>query len=443
MSKSLGWNYDRNGQVSAWLGTYYRILFAIVKRKVKVLPTSLAKLEHMKRLAAIVAAVLVCYGLAISSARKHHYLVVWAGDDDKKVSDFLAVIDADPGSPKYGEVLATKPVGATGSMPHHTEDVVAANHHLLANGFDAGKTWLFDLSKPLDPKVLTSLGDLDGYNHPHSYIRLPNEDVLATFQYHGERQTGGLVEFAETGRVVRSGSAVDAANPSVRIQPYSVVALPAIDRAISTDTSMMDSKAPGGKVQLWRLSDLKLLSTFDLPPGPKGNENQWTGEPRMLPDGSVYVHTFHCGLYRLTNLQSGSPKAEFIRRFEGDNCAVPIQTGHWWLQTVPAIHAVVALNISDPEHPKEVSRLTLDAKQEPHWIALEEPGGKRIVVNSGEYADHRIFIANFDQQTGALTLDEKFRDPGSNSAGVSMDGKTWPHGFHGNAYPHGTVFLVR
>jgi hypothetical protein len=23
-----------------------------------------------------------------------------------------------------------------------------------------------------------------------------------------------------------------------------------------------------------------------------------------------------------------------------------------------------------------------------------------------------------------------------------MDGKTWPHGFKGNAYPHGTVFAV-
>ena len=39
-----------------------------------------------------------------------------------------------------------------------------------------------------------------------------------------------------------------------------------------------------------------------------------------------------------------------------------------------------------------------------------------------------------------LKLDGRFRDAGSERPGVSMDGKSWPHGFHGDAYPHGTVF---
>ncbi len=373
-------------------------------------------------------------------ASKHPYLFVWTGDDDKKSSDFLAVIDADPASATYGNVVATEPTGMVGAVPHHTEDPVPANHHLLANGFEAGRTWLFDVHRPLAPRILTSFGDLNGYNHPHTYTRLPNGHVLATFQYRGKHQTGGLVEFGERGNFIRSGSAVDPNAPAVLIEPYSVTALPALDRAVSTDTSMMDhDQRPGGKVQLWRLSDLKLLRTFDLPPGPRGNENQWTGEPRLLPDGSVYVHTFHCGLYRLTGLESSSPRATFVYRFEGEDCAVPIVTGRWWLQTVPAAHAVVVLDITDPERPHEVSRVTLDDKQGPHWIALE-PGGKRIVINSGEYAEHRLFIANFDPQSGALSLDNKFRDRGSDRPGVSMDGKTWPHGFHGNAYPHGAVF---
>lgn len=371
---------------------------------------------------------------------KHRYLFVWVGDDDKKTSDFLAVIDADSGSATYGNVVATKPTGMAGSVPHHTEDPVPANNHLLANGFDAGRTWLFDVRQPLEPRILTSFGDLDGYNHPHTYIRLPDGNVLATFQYHGEHQTGGLVEFDERGHLIRSGSAVDPNAPAVLIEPYSVAALPSIDRAISTDTSMMDhDQRPGGKLQLWRLSDLKLLRSFDLPPGPRGNENQWTGEPRLLPDGSVYVHTFHCGLYRLTGLESTSPRATFVHRFEGEDCAVPIVTGHWWLQTVPEAHAVVVLDTTDPERPHEVSRVTLDEKQGPHWIAMET-GGRRIVINSGEYAEHRLFIANFDPQTGALTLDNKFRDRGSDRPGVSMDGQIWPHGFRGNAYPHGAVF---
>jgi hypothetical protein len=57
------------------------------------------------------------------------------------------------------------------------------------------------------------------------------------------------------------------------------------------------------------------------------------------------------------------------------------------------------------------------------------------VLNSGEYGEHRLYLLDFDATTGALKVDENFRDAGSSSAGVSMDGKKW-----GDAYPHGAVF---
>ncbi|MDP9162118.1 MAG: hypothetical protein M3O09_18075, partial [Acidobacteriota bacterium] len=90
-------------------------------------------------------------------------------------------------------------------------------------------------------------------------------------------------------------------------------------------------------------------------------------------------------------------------------------------------------------HPHEVSRLNFDNKQKPHWISADSTG-RRIVLNSGEYGEHRIFIVNFDPVSGALSLDSRFRDPASDKPGVSMDGKAWANGFRGDAYPHGTVF---
>ena len=102
-------------------------------------------------------------------------------------------------------------------------------------------------------------------------------------------------------------------------------------------------------------------------------------------------------------------------------------------------HALAAYDISDLDHIREVSRVTFDDKQLPHWIAADADG-RRIVLNSGEYGEHRLFIVNRDPRTGALSLDERFRDPGSQRPGVSMDGKTWPHGPQADAYPHGTVF---
>jgi len=118
---------------------------------------------------------------------------------------------------------------------------------------------------------------------------------------------------------------------------------------------------------------------------------------------------------------------------------VPLRIGHYWVQTLFSAHALAAYDVSDPGHIREVSRIALDEKQKPHWIAADAEG-RRIVLNSGEYGEHRLFMVNFDPHTGALTLDKRFRDSGSENAGVSMDGKSWPHGFHGDAYPHGTVF---
>jgi hypothetical protein len=36
-----------------------------------------------------------------------HYLFVWAGDAAGQHADFLAVIDASPSSPRYGQLLTT------------------------------------------------------------------------------------------------------------------------------------------------------------------------------------------------------------------------------------------------------------------------------------------------------------------------------------------------
>lgn len=76
---------------------------------------------------------------------------------------------------------------------------------------------------------------------------------------------------SERGEVIRSASALDPAIAYPYIYPYHVLPLPAIDRAISSTTDMNDGNKPATSewVQLWRLSDLTLLKSFALPPGPR------------------------------------------------------------------------------------------------------------------------------------------------------------------------------
>ena len=418
----------------------------------------------MRKVLPILAVALTVVACSEAPVAQSEYLFVWAGDSAEKASDFLAVIDANPASAAYGSVITAIPTGATGTHPHHTEAEMPASGHLLANGFHSGQTWLFDLTAPREPRIISTFGDLAGYSHPHTYQRLSNGNVLATFQYrsdssapapmmhmggsaqrtvNAEHPTGGLVEMDEKGTVVRSGSAVDTTIKDRRLFPYSVLAMRGIDRAVSTTTDMdeADVKATSEWVQFWRLSDLTLLRSIALRPGPRGDENQFTGEPRLLPDGkSVYIHTFNCGLYLVRDIAAATPSAVFVKGFEGKECGVPILTGQVWLQPVPSTHSLVALDISDPEHPREVSSVKLDDGEAPHWIALDRTG-TRVVLNSGGGGTrNRLYIIKLDPITGHLAIDDQFRDLGSATPGVTMSARKWPHGFTGTASPHGTVF---
>ncbi len=384
--------------------------------------------------------VVSCASLAL--AQQGSYLFVWAGDDAKKSSDFLGVIDADPASPKYGQVVASVAVPGPTGTPHHTEMAMPPGGFLLANAFESGRTTLFDLRDPLKPKFVTSYGDFNGYMHPHTYVRLENGDILGSFQYHGghdvKSEGGGLVEFTQEGKFVRAGSAMDPNVKGELIRPYSLAVVG--DHVVTTNTAMHGQDRESRTIQVWNLNGLKLQRTIVLPPGPGGKENLFPGEPVPAGDGkTVFIHTFNCGVYELDGISTDSPRVRHLNTFEGKQCDVPLLIGHYWVQTLKTLHAVAVYDISDRRHWREVSRVTFDDKQQPHWLSASVDG-RRIVAHSGEYGEHRIYLLNFDRNTGKLSLDEKFRDPGSDRPGVSMDGKSWPHGFTGDAYPHGTVF---
>jgi hypothetical protein len=385
------------------------------------------------------------------SQRPAPYLYVWAGDADTLQSDFLAVIDVRPGSPTFARVLSTLPVGARATVPHHTEHQLESDRVLFANGFGAGRTFRFDLTRPDRPQLVGSFTELGGFSFPHSFVRLPNGNMLGTFQGRGPKNVppGGLVELDRQGRFVRGTSARAPAVDSTNVRPYSLAILPPIDRVVSTSTDMVADF--GAHLQIWRLSDLTLLQTIELPATREGDghvhdaatkskredHHLFPGEPRVLADGrTVLLATFTCGFYRVTDLDDATPRVEFLRAFGGENCAVPVIVGSHWVQTIPDEHALVTLDIADSAHPREIGRVTFDSTFAPHWLAYDE-GSSRLVVNDGK---ERVFLVSLDRRTGKLAIDESFRDAGSPRPGVTFARDAWPHGATGAAIPHGSVF---
>lgn len=396
------------------------------------------------------------------------YLFVWTGDGARRVSDFLVVLDADPASRAYGHVVTSLPVGDAGTMPHHTEYEFPADGILLANGWAASRTFIFDLRTPTTPKLAGSFGSVGAYSFPHSFARLPNGHLLGTFQGAGKAYAppGGLVELDEHGTFIRGVSATGMGITDTLAWPYSLAVDAAHDRVVTTNTTMPIPKwlhAPAGswrkdrvdsiltsQVQIRRLSDLKLLKTLMLPKPPgrrkfaDSTANLFPAEPRVLPDGSFYVNTFLCGLFHVTGVDGPAPRATFVHSFPlapDKYCAVPAIVGHYWIQPDMALPGLIALDISNPDVPIEVSRLVLASRfAMPHWLA-SDPKANRVVLTGDDMG--YVAIVNVDPRTGTLSLDQKFRDEKSGAVGVSLSGRTWPHGVVKDAFVHGTLFGPR
>lgn len=377
-------------------------------------------------------------------------LVVWAGSStsapESAPSNAVAVIDADPASPTYGRLISSVETDRPSVRVHHTEYTMPAGGVLFANDHDAGRTWRIDLRDPDRPKLLGDFEAQGAFEMPHSFVRTPKGTVLATFMHeargHAHHRaseaeagiTGGLVEIDDDGRMIRGASNADPAFRGELLSPYGLVVLPGIDRVLSTNSAMNSMNGPGSTFQIWRLSDLKLLSTHRFDPGPTGLAHVDPEEPRAAADGSVYVQMLSCGLQRVTGIAEGRPKAEAVWRFPGGDCGVPTLVGSWLIQSVPYVGGFVVLDVSDPKRIREASRLTLPGAPFTHWTGWDANSG-RLVANGGRV----VYLLDLDRKTGRLTVDERFAGV-DGVPGFDFAGPDWPLYAKGRYVPHGSVF---
>ena len=365
-----------------------------------------------------------------------------------RIAISLRCLTSSPGPEQYGEVLATAPVGEKALYPHHTEERLGPSGMFFASGFAAGRTFLFDLRDPLKPSVATrfgNVGELD-LSFLHGFVRLPNGHVVATFQGLGDdnRRPGGLAVLDERGRPVRVATAADPTADQDTLRPYGLAVVPELDRVVVGLTYMdfppwrgitrdVWNDRRGSQIQVWRLSDLTLVKTMKLP------DADAPSEPRVLSDGeTVLVLTMECRVYRVAGLDSVEPSLDLAYDPPASGgCGFPVVVGNYWLQPNATTKVVSSLDVSDPTHVREVSSVRFDDRQSPHWLATD---GQRIVVASSISGEGRLWMMDIDPDTGRLTIDEAFRNEGSDRPGFSFGQEVWPHGRTGGALPHGTVF---
>lgn len=422
-------------------------------------------------LAALVGALTACtrseldVGAADGGVSPAKYLYVFAGysggaapdyhahsmvRDTTRPSDFIAVIDVDSASQSYAQVVRVLPIGAGSSMPHHTEMVMpdsgwpfAANAHLI----DA--TYLIDVQSGAAPTIAGTIDSVPGFRRPHSFARLPNGDLVGTYQYGNGSvpgNPGALARFTREGRLVKATSSADPAFAGRELRTYSLDVSPATDLVLTTSVPMDPAETTSADVaQLWRLSDLSLLRTLPLAPSVGDSSSRYPFEVRFLADGrSALLNTYYCGFYLLSGLEGATPRVEPVLALSHPKhigCAVPLLIGRWWIMPVASTREFIVYDVSNPRQLRRVGALASDSTFEPHWIS-RDLGSNRLVMTA-EGPKPAVRLARFDTATGQLTWDTRFRERANAPLGVSFDRTEWPGGSPGRAAPHGALFSRR
>ena len=408
------------------------------------------------------------------------YLLVWAGDADRRHADFLALIDTDPDSRSYGSVVKTFPMRTRGNEPRSVALALTDQQRLFASGVLGNRVFVVDVSKPLTPRLehVDEAGTARRLWAPHEIAPLPDGRVVVACsdpaRYRGEPREllsspGGLLLLADDGTLVREISARDPAAPSMIIAPYGAAASAEHGRLVTTNNAHgytatnRGERMPGISVQVWRLSDLKLVRTAVLDAGPRGEENLGPLFPRFLRRRPfVLINTDVGGaLYASDSLATAEPTFRLAYDFGAGSLpggAAITPDDRWYVTALGGKNRVVALDLTDPWRPTPASAVRLDRDPlaagrartgGPHALAMSANGSRVAVsdytIDVPGYArdgDRRVYLLRLDTATGGLRIDDAFRDETTKAVGVDFNRTRWPHGETGAARPAGLVFVA-
>jgi selenium-binding protein 1 len=116
----------------------------------------------------------------LERGERESILYIWTRDADHEDSDFLSVVDVKPGSPSYGQIIATVPTGSSGNEAHHFGYTENADR-IFGAGMFSNKLFIYDVkSEPRQPKLIKTV-DLNptGFSGPHTMYAVPGGVMLA------------------------------------------------------------------------------------------------------------------------------------------------------------------------------------------------------------------------------------------------------------------------
>jgi len=380
-------------------------------------------------------------------------LYVWTGDQARTASDFLAVIDFDEDSPRYGKVIRTVPVpgpGGAGNEPHHCH--LSADKNILACGGllallrGQNSIFFFDVSDARRPRFLFSTsGTLSHITD--DFLPLPDGGFLVTQM--GSHTGGTPGRVAEFDRDLRLVGEWPRNPPAHDFNPHGVSARPDLNLMVTSDFMMPASSlniVPGdplvrGIIRVWDLQNRSIIRTIEIPSA------LGTMDVKLIPKdplGRAFTAGMFDGFVYLVDTLNGTSQTVFDCETIQPHVEVPIRGGMTQLMAMPhsgdrlifglfQAGQVGMLDVSDPEHPVQSGIVSLGANAGPHMIALTDDDRRLVVsdyfLNEDDFGkihfegDHHVRVIKvFKHQ---LVLDTRF-DIDFNTAFTT--GPARPHG---------------
>jgi selenium-binding protein 1 len=321
----------------------------------------------------------------LEPAERETILYVWTRDADHEDSDFLAVVDVDPESDTYGEIVATAPTGSAGNEAHHFGYTENADR-IFGAGMFSNKLFIYYVKT--DPRRPTLLKTVDlnptGYSGPHTIYAVPGGVMLAMLGKVDGGGPGALMFVDDDGNFQR-------ANPVIHPDGtpgymYDVGVKLELNRMITSSwahpghVKAGDHPAHSGKdVVVWDWNEKKILQVEQLDLAPL--EVRWMHGARGLGgftnaafgnsvwywedadrDGTIEFH-------RVIELGEGATPADM--RVSYDNRYLYVSL---W-----GAGKVQQYDIADPKGPALVSEVAIP---QPNMMKLSPDSRRLYVTNS-------------------------------------------------------------
>jgi selenium-binding protein 1 len=317
--------------------------------------------------------------------RPEKYLYVFCVDADAKDHDFLAVVDVDPDSSKFGKIIHQLDLGSSGNETHHfgfTDD----RTHIWGCSLFSSRIFLIDVaSDPAKPKLVKVLDDVvaqTGLSGPHSPYALPGRMLLSVLSGKDGGLPAGLAEFTNDGKFIRT-------IPMPKDAPYGydVAIKPELNRMVTSSFTMrsnyqkpmaqMNFQEFGKDLLIWDFNERKVLQKLTAGAAPL--ECRWS-----LKEGANHGFT-NCAFDDSIWVWEGGADGKYTTRKLCATGKLPVDLrqspdDRFLYVSCFGSNEVQQWDVSDLKHPKLTS--TIAPGVQPNMMHVTGDGKRMYITNS-------------------------------------------------------------